>query len=359
MNNTANEFLQFLSDPQEQENNIQGMTPDGKSFSIYRFPFGKNVSAYYAAVEPGIQRGQEDFQCSSIHFLAIQCGQNIVFIQGNNMETLFGQDGASHLRRYSGRDELNFYNILYYAQAAIQSRDKRQFRNRLPGAENGFHAPLHALDVDTWRFVFDTDFESHLETRFVSILQAIQNPVLDCWGNVSNPVNESLTYWDKWMTERVMASIFEPDFLHYNLSQDKDEYIAALKREANLLKDAADHPIFQYIKIPAILKKRLEVTIDFVDESGKWRSILVSNQAFSTMEYAERYGEKTMLMPIQNVAIDTEKAHNLSGQLFQHDSPVFPGVKYWIPWCRIIDVRDGNEILWLNREEDVKENQPW
>lgn len=373
MVNTANNFIHFMTSPKEDGNqNTEGMnnigsiasmfsdkfqdtTADGQAISIFRFSFCENVSVYYAAVNPGLKQKEGSFQsiptCDSCHFLAVQRGREVMFIQGSNLETLFGRDGARTLLQYSGQPELNFYDMLYYAQGAIKSRNKSMFKKRLPAAERGF--PLHALDADVWRIIFDPDFETHLNDRFVSVLNSLQNPELDCWGNVQNPLSEELPYWDRWMVSRVLAIMFEPDFLQYNLSQDKDEYVATLKRKASSIKTLMDHPVLQYIEIPAILKKRPEVTMDFIDQSGKWRSVLVTNQAFSTMAEGELEGQKTMLMPIQNVAVDTEKIHEISIHLFEGSNQMFPGVKYWVPWCRIIDIRDGNKILWMNKEEPV------
>lgn len=348
MTSTINEFIRFLSSPEENE--FQGESANGMHASAYRVKICEDVTGYYACVTAETSTQEPTYQ-----LIAIQSGNHIQFIEGETIRNMFGQEGEKVLKQFSGHSYLNFYDIVYYAQKAIHSKNKSLFKEPLPGAEKRMRNAFWSIQQDVWRFLFDPNFESELESRFINLITALQNPVKDCWGKVYSPISEKYPAWDRWMVQRVLKSIFEPKFLHYNLNNEKIEYINTLRKKFSIWEEKNYCLFRQYVGILDAVKGRQEVTIDFVDGAGRWRAMPVTTQAFSIIEEGEWLKNPTMFMPLSIVAADSEKVEKIMHRLWNVDSVLYPGVTGWLPWCRIIDIRDGDNILWMNQEESVEE----
>lgn len=339
-------FLQFASNNDSDE--FRGITSDGRFYTIKRILLMNIVTAYYANIE-------DSFPITPVYrLIAIQTDKCIKLIEGINAQKIF--DSQDTPAFYHNSSYLNLFGIIDFAHSAIHTKDRSVYRYPLPNPSRGLPMFAPGIDIDIWRLVFNPNFESELETRIHKELLDIQTADFNKFNSSIDALPESLPYWDRQLIERILASALEPEFPHYRLSDEKDDYIAVLRQELESIKRQPNHPLNHYLKIIPALKQHQSVTIDFFDNAGIRRTIDVSNNAFSIMEKGEWQGKQTMLMPLQNVALDSDKVEQVRMYLFAKKSSLYPSVNSWLPWCRIINIRDGNRILWMNHEVDFSEN---
>lgn len=333
-------FLQFASNNDSDE--FRGITSDGRFYTIKRILLMNIVTAYYANIE-------DSFPIKSVYrLIAIQTNKCIRFVEGINFQKIFDSQDTPAFNHDDSY--LNLFSIIDFADSAIHTRDRSVYRYPLPNPGRGLSMVDPGISTDIWRLAFNPNFESELETRIHKELLNIQTAGFNKFNSSIDALPESLPYWDRQLIERILASALEPEFPHYRLSDEKDNYITVLKQELESIKKLPNHPLNCYLKINPVMKQHQSVTIDFVDNAGIQRTIDVSNNAFSIMEEGKWQGKQTMLMPLQDVALESEQVEQIQMCLFAKKSPLYPAVNSWLPWCRIIDVRDGDKILWLNQE---------